>query len=84
MSDVLEIIRNIATDVARGNKDPKALASCIVVLINEVEELKNTIKDYHEQENGMGAVIILKQDVTQNVLITYNVVLNPVNIKRTP
>lgn len=48
MSDVLEIIRNIATDVARGNKDPKALASCIVVLINEIEELKNNIKDYHE------------------------------------
>ncbi|MFQ6136194.1 MAG: hypothetical protein ACE5PM_03340 [Candidatus Hydrothermarchaeales archaeon] len=44
MSNALEIVRNIAIEVAKGNKDPKALAGCIVVLINEIEEIKSGIR----------------------------------------
>jgi hypothetical protein len=42
--DRMETIKGIAYDVAKGNKDPKALASCVLILADEIEKLKEGIR----------------------------------------
>jgi hypothetical protein len=38
--DQLERIKGIAYDVAKGDRDPKALASCVLILADEIKKLK--------------------------------------------